>query len=85
MTNPRLLILDEATEGLAPFLRKEIWRCLRSLKTAGQTILAIDKSVDALIEIADHHTIIERGGVMWRGSSAALRADPTLWRRHLGV
>jgi len=85
MTNPRLLILDEATEGLAPLLRKEIWRCLNSLKAVGQTILVIDKSVDALVEIADHHTIIERGGVMWRGSSAALRADPTLWHRHLGV
>jgi branched-chain amino acid transport system ATP-binding protein len=85
VTNPRLLILDEATEGLAPLLRKEIWRCLTSLKASGQTILVIDKSIDALVELADHHTIIERGRVVWRGTSATLAADPTIWRRHLGV
>ena len=85
VTNPRLLILDEATEGLAPLLRKEIWRCLTSLKASGQTILVIDKSIDALVEIADHHTIIERGRVVWRGTSAALAADPTVWHRYLGV
>lgn len=85
MTNPHLLILDEATEGLAPLLRKEIWHCLASLKASGQTILVIDKSVDALIEIADHHTIIERGRVVWRGTSAALAAEPSVWQRYLGV
>ena len=85
VTNPRLLILDEATEGLAPLLRKEVWRCLTLLKAAGQTILVIDKDIDALVELADHHTILERGRVVWRGSSAALRADPSLWHRHLGV
>ncbi len=85
VTNPRLLILDEATEGLAPLLRKEIWRCLTSLKASGQTILVIDKSIDALVQIADHHTIIERGRVVWRGTSAALAADPAVWHRHLGV
>ena len=85
MTNPHLLILDEATEGLAPMVREEIWRCLAALKAAGQTILAIDKYVERLIAIADHHTIIERGRVAWRGSSAELAADHALWHRYLGV
>jgi branched-chain amino acid transport system ATP-binding protein len=85
VTNPRLLILDEATEGLAPLLRQEIWRCLTSLKAAGQAILVIDKSIDALLEVADRHTIIERGRVVWRGTSAALAADPAVWQRYLGV
>jgi branched-chain amino acid transport system ATP-binding protein len=85
MTNPYLLILDEATEGLAPLVREEIWRCLASLKARGQTILVIDKYVERLIEIADHHTVIERGRVAWRGGSAALGADPKLWHRYLGV
>ena len=85
MTNPHLLILDEATEGLAPMVREEIWRCLAALKGAGQTILAIDKYVERLIAIADHHTIIERGRVAWRGSSAELAADHALWHRYLGV
>ena len=85
VTNPHLLILDEATEGLAPLLRKEIWRCLTSLKASGQTILVIDRSVDALLEIADHHTIIERGRVVWHGPSAALAAEPSVWQRYLGV
>jgi branched-chain amino acid transport system ATP-binding protein len=85
MTNPRLLILDEATEGLAPLVREEIWRCLASLKAAGQTILVIDKYVERLIAIADHHTVIERGRVAWRGSSQDLAADRTLWHRYLGV
>jgi branched-chain amino acid transport system ATP-binding protein len=85
MTNPHLLILDEATEGLAPMLREEIWRCLVALKSAGQTILVIDKYVERLVGIADHHTILERGRVAWRGSSADLAADRGLWHRHLGV
>jgi branched-chain amino acid transport system ATP-binding protein len=85
MTNPHLLILDEATEGLAPLVREEIWMCLASLKAAGQTILAIDKYVERLVEIADHHTVIERGRVAWRGSSAELAADRALWHRYLGV
>jgi len=85
MTNPRLLILDEATEGLAPLVREEIWRCLASLKAGGQTILVIDKYVERLIAIADHHTVIERGRVAWRGSSQDLAADRTLWHRYLGV
>jgi branched-chain amino acid transport system ATP-binding protein len=85
MTNPHLLILDEATEGLAPLVREEIWRCLASLKAGGQTLLVIDKYVDRLVDIADHHTVLERGRVAWRGSSAELRADPALWHRYLGV
>jgi branched-chain amino acid transport system ATP-binding protein len=85
MTNPRLLILDEATEGLAPRVREDIWRCLAALKDAGHTILVIDKYVDRLVKFADHHTILERGRVAWRGGSAALAADKSLWHRYLGV
>jgi branched-chain amino acid transport system ATP-binding protein len=85
MTNPHLLILDEATEGLAPLVREEIWRCLAALKGAGQTILVIDKYVERLVEVADHHTILERGRVAWRGTSAELARDRELWHRHLGV
>ncbi len=85
MTNPRLLILDEATEGLAPLIREEIWGCLANLKAAGQSILVIDKNVDALTRIADRHYIIEKGVVVWSGTSAALRADDTVLHRYLGV
>ena len=85
MTNPALLILDEATEGLAPLIREEVWRCLAALKAAGQTILVVDKYVERLIPLADHHTIIERGRVAWRGSSSQLAADHGLWHRYLGV
>jgi branched-chain amino acid transport system ATP-binding protein len=83
--NPRLLILDEATEGLAPLIREEIWRCLAALRAAGQTILVIDKYVERLIELADHHTIVEKGRVVWRGGSAALAADHGIWHRYLGI
>jgi branched-chain amino acid transport system ATP-binding protein len=85
MTNPQLLILDEATEGLAPLIRDEIWRCLEKLKTVGQAVLVIDKNVDVLCEIADRHTIIERGRVVWAGSSAELSATPELRHRYLGI
>ncbi len=85
VTNPRLLILDEATEGLAPLVREEIWACLANLRQAGQTILVVDKYVDRLIALADRHTIIERGRVAWRGSSAELAADHGIWHRYLGV
>jgi len=85
MTNPHLLILDEATEGLAPLVREEVWRCLAALKAAGQTILVIDKYVERLIAIADHHTVLSRGRVAWHGSSAELGADRSLWHRYLGV
>src|SRR5215813_8076928 len=85
MTNPRLLILDEATEGLAPLIRAEIWRCLDQLKAAGQSILVIDKNVDALTRIADRHYLIERGRVVWSGTSAALAAAPEVQHRYLGI
>jgi branched-chain amino acid transport system ATP-binding protein len=85
MTNPHLLILDEATEGLAPLVREEIWRCLQALGEQGQTILIIDKYVQRLIALADHHTIIERGRVVWSGSSRQLDADHSVWHRYLGI
>jgi branched-chain amino acid transport system ATP-binding protein len=85
MTNPRLLILDEATEGLAPLIRTEIWNCLASLKAARQSILVIDKNVEALAGIADRHHIVEKGRVVWTGSSDELRADAELQARYLGV
>ncbi|MFU1912336.1 ABC transporter ATP-binding protein [Bordetella avium] len=85
VTNPRLLILDEATEGLAPKIREEIWQCLARLRAAGQTILVIDKYVERLLALADLHVILERGKVVWTGDSAALDADRALWERYLGV
>ena len=85
MTNPRLLILDEATEGLAPLIRDDIWRCLELLRAAGQSILVIDKNVDALTRIADRHYIIERGRVVWAGGSKELAAAPDIQHRYLGV
>jgi branched-chain amino acid transport system ATP-binding protein len=85
MTNPRLLILDEATEGLAPLVRAEIWRCLARLKALGLAILIIDKNLAALTRLADRHHIIEKGRIVWQGDSAALRADEDIRRRYLGV
>ncbi|MCV6799236.1 ABC transporter ATP-binding protein [Achromobacter ruhlandii] len=85
VTNPRLLILDEATEGLAPKIREEIWNCLARLRQAGQTILVIDKYVERLLSLADRHVILERGKVVWTGDSAELDADRGLWERYLGV
>lgn len=84
-TNPKLLILDEATEGLAPVIRDEIWACLRQLKQAGQTILIIDKYIEKLVGLADKHLIVERGQVVWRGNSAQLDEHRSLWSRYLGV
>jgi len=85
MTNPRLIILDEATEGLAPLIRDEIWRCLTALKRAGQSILVIDKNIEALIEVADRHYVIERGRVTWSGTSREIAAAPNVQRRYLGI
>jgi branched-chain amino acid transport system ATP-binding protein len=85
MTNPKLLILDEATEGLAPLIRIEIWKCLENLKAEGQSILVIDKNVDALTRIGDRHFIVERGRVVWQGTSDELRADEGVQHRYLGV
>ena len=85
MTNPKLLILDEATEGLAPLIRNEIWNCVSNLKSAGQSILLVDKNIDALTQIADRHYIIEKGKVVWKGTSSELQGDQDLQHRFLGV
>ncbi len=85
LTNPSLLILDEATEGLAPLIREEIWQCIRELKQKGQSILIVDKNIDTLAQIADRHYIIEKGRVIWSGTSGQLQSDPELSRRHLSV
>jgi branched-chain amino acid transport system ATP-binding protein len=85
MTNPKLLILDEATEGLAPLIRLEIWNCLKQLKAQHQAILVIDKNVDALAAFADRHVIIEKGRVVWTGTSAALKDAATVKDRFLRV
>ena len=85
MTNPRLLILDEATEGLAPLIRAEIWSCLSRLKEFGLSILVIDKNVGALLRVADRHFLIERGRIVWQGSSQELGAALDVQHRYLGV
>jgi len=85
MTNPRLLILDEATEGLAPLIREEIWSCLSLLKARGQSIMVIDKNIEHLSRICDRHYIIERGRTVWSGSSEQLIAEPKLQHRYLGI
>jgi branched-chain amino acid transport system ATP-binding protein len=85
MTNPKLLVLDEATEGLAPLIRAEIWACLARLKDDGEAIIVIDKNVDKLIALADRHLVIEKGRVVWSGSSAELAADRTVKDSYLHV
>ena len=85
MTNPHLLVLDEATEGLAPLVREDIWRCLHALRAEGQSILVVDKYVQKLVQLADHHTIIERGRVVWQGGSNALAVDRAVWQRYIGI
>lgn len=85
MTNPALLILDEATEGLAPLIRNHIWECLRGLKAERQAILVVDKNVDALARFADRHVVIEKGRVVWTGTSAELAAEPSVKDRFLSV
>lgn len=85
MINPKLLILDEATEGLAPLIRQEIWRGLNILKTKGLAILIVDKNIDALLQISDHHYIMEKGTIVWEGDSRQLRDKPQLKARYLGV
>ena len=85
MTNPRLLILDEATEGLAPVIRQEIWACLRRLKEQGQTILLIDKNLKEMHDLVDRHYMIEKGRIVWNGSSEELMAQPELVDQYLGV
>jgi branched-chain amino acid transport system ATP-binding protein len=85
LTNPTLLILDEATEGLAPLIRAEIWRVLALLKDRGLAILVIDKHLDQLLALADRHIILEKGAVVWSGPTTALRDDHRLKARYLGV
>ena len=84
-TNPTLLLLDEATEGLAPLIRDEIWNALQQLKARGQTVLVIDKDVRKLMEIADRHYVIERGRVVWEGDRSALKSQPDITERYIGV
>ena len=85
MTNPKLLVLDEATEGLAPLIRQEIWDRLAILKAEGLAILVIDKTVEALLRLGDRHLILEKGRIVWQGSSQALAADPLARDRYLSV
>ena len=85
MTNPALLILDEATEGLAPLVRQEIWRCLKQLKHEGLAILVIDKNVSDITRIADQHFIVEKGRTVWSGSAVELESDPSISARYLGL
>jgi branched-chain amino acid transport system ATP-binding protein len=85
MTNPRLLILDEATEGLAPLIRAEIWKCIKELKAAGLSILVIDKNLREMLDVADRHFIMEKGAVVWSGTSQALAASHDLVQTYLGV
>ncbi|HCY15727.1 MAG: ABC transporter ATP-binding protein [Curvibacter sp. GWA2_64_110] len=85
LTNPRLLVLDEATEGLAPLIRAEIWRALGELKNEGLSLIVIDKNLGPLLDLADRHFVMEKGAVVWSGDSAALRDDPHIVHEYLGV
>ena len=85
MTNPRLLILDEATEGLAPLIKKEIWDCLKDLKSSGQSILVVDKNIKALTDLADRHYIMEKGKIVWIGDSSKLNSNKEIQNRYLGI
>lgn len=85
MTNPQLLILDDATEGIAPLVRAEIWRCLKELKDSGLSLLIVDKNVSDLVEFADRHYVLEKGSVVWEGTTRDLLEDPSLQSRYLGV
>lgn len=85
MTNPRLIVLDEATEGLAPLIREDIWSCLKLLKDEGEAILVIDKNIDALARFADRHIVIEKGRVVWQGDTPALLNTPEVKERYLYV
>jgi branched-chain amino acid transport system ATP-binding protein len=85
MTNPKLLVLDEATEGLAPVVREEIWRTLGQLKAEGLSQIVIDKNIGHLLRLADRHYVIEKGRMVWQGDSAALREQPDIVHQYLGV
>ena len=85
MTNPKLLILDEATEGLAPLVRRRIWEALAKVRATGLSILIVDKNLHDLLRLADTHVVIQRGRTVWTGSSEALMADAELRATHLGM
>jgi branched-chain amino acid transport system ATP-binding protein len=85
MTNPRLLILDEATEGLAPLVRAEIWSCLNRLKSTGLSLILIDKNIGPLLKLADRHYVLEKGRVVWSGTSGELRSNQALLNEYMGV
>jgi branched-chain amino acid transport system ATP-binding protein len=85
LTNPRLLILDEATEGLAPLIRSEIWTCLERLKACGLSLIVVDKNIGPLLRLSDRHYIVEKGRVVWSGTSAMLRAKPELLHEYVGI
>ncbi|HWK60840.1 MAG TPA: ABC transporter ATP-binding protein [Eoetvoesiella sp.] len=85
LTNPTLLILDEATEGLAPVIRAEIWKSLENLKASGLALIVIDKNIGPLLRVGDHHYIVEKGRIVWDGASAELRSRPELLREYVGV
>ena len=85
MTNPRLLILDEATEGLAPLIRQDIWHCLSALRAQGLSILVVDRNLDALMRLADRHNVVEKGRVVWSGTSTELAAERAQIEQRIGV
>ena len=85
MTNPKLLVLDEATEGLAPLVRKKIWACLKKLREEGLSLLVVDKNIADLLALADRHYIIEKGRIVWQGSSETLSNEHDVQQRYLGV
>jgi len=85
MTNPRLLILDEATEGLAPLIRQDIWNCLSALRAQGLSILVVDRNLDALMRLADRHNVVEKGRVVWSGTSTELAAERAQIEQRIGV
>jgi branched-chain amino acid transport system ATP-binding protein len=85
MTNPRLLVLDEATEGLAPLIRAEIWKCLHTLREEGMSMIVIDKNLKPLLALANHHYVVEKGRIAWSGSSEQLQASPEVVSRFLSV
>lgn len=85
MTNPKLLILDEATEGLAPLIRQDIWACLRRIRDDGLSILVVDKNINELEKLANRHYVLEKGKVVWSGDSAALKSDKAMQQKYLGV
>jgi branched-chain amino acid transport system ATP-binding protein len=85
MTNPALLVLDEATEGLAPLIRQQIWLKLEELKQTGLAMIVIDKEIEALVRLADRHFVVEKGEIVWSGDSAALEADKSVQDAYLSV